>query len=108
MSTPNIREFNAYDWDCFAGAERFEDGAEPLIVNEIDWILLADGNGIEVDFEDHVVYLVNKTTHPEALNPFWNQELARLVLLNLSKKWSHMDTKDIMSYCEDHGFIRVL
>lgn len=107
MHTPDIRTFNSHDWDCWAGAEKFDDGAEPLIVNELDWILLADGNGIEVDFEDRV-YQVNKVTHPETLAPFWDQELARLILLNLSKKWSRMTTKDIMNYCEDHGFVCVL
>lgn len=106
MHTPNVREFIIPDWDCYAGAEPFPDGL-PLIVDDLPVSIIADANGIEVDSE-HFTFQVNKTTHPQALEPFWNQEIARLCLLNLAKTWSSMTPEEIKSYCEQHGFVKVL
>lgn len=106
MHTPNVREFIIPDWDCYAGAEPFLNGS-PLIVDDLPVTIIADANGIEIDSE-HFTFQVNKTTHPQALEPFWNQEIARLCLLNLAKTWSSMTVEEIKSYCEQHGFVRVM
>jgi hypothetical protein len=52
-----FRDFDKDDWYGFAGAERFDDGSEPLmIVNEIAdtvgglWGITIDANGIQVDY----------------------------------------------------------
>ena len=100
MHTPNVREFIIPDWDCYAGAEPFPDGS-PLIVDDLPVTV------IEIDSE-HFTFQVNKNTHPQALEPFWNQEIARLCLLNLAKTWSSMTSEEIKSYCEQHGFVKVL
>lgn len=106
MHTPNVREFIIPDWDCYAGAEPFPDGS-PLIVDDLPVTIISDANGIEINNE-HFTFQVNKTTHPQALEPFWNQEIARLCLLNLAKTWSSMTEEEIKSYCEQHGFVKVL
>ena len=106
MHTPNARNFNLHDWDCFAGAEPFQDGS-PLIVDDIPVTIIADANGIEISSETFV-YQVNKVTHPQALEPFWNQEIAKLILVNLAKTWSRMTEEEIRIYCEDHGFVKAL
>ena len=106
MHTPNARNFNLHDWDCFAGAEPFPDGS-PLIVDDLPVTLIADANGIEISSETFT-YQVNKITHPQALQPFWNQELAKLILVNLAKTWSRMTEEEIRIYCDQHGFVQVL
>lgn len=107
MHTPNVREFITTDWDCYSGAESFPDGSSPLIVDDLPVTIIADTNGIEVNNE-HFTFQVSKTTHPQALEPFWNQEIAGLCLLNLAKTWSRMTIEEIKSYCEQHGFVKVL
>lgn len=106
MHTPNVREFITPDWDCYSGAESFPDGS-PLIVDDLPVTIIADTNGIEVDSE-YFTFQVSKTTHPQALEPFWNQEIARLCILNLAKTWSRMTVEEIKSYCEQHGFVKLL
>lgn len=106
MHTPNVREFITPDWYCYAGAESFPDGS-PLIVDDLPVTIIADKNGIEVNNE-HFTLQVSKTTHPQVIKSFWDQELARLCLLNLAKKWSRMTAEEIKSYCEQHGFVKVL
>lgn len=103
---PNVREFITTDWDCYSGAESFPDGS-PLIVDDLPVTIIADTNGIEVNSE-HFTLQVSNTTHPQVIKPFWNQELARLCLLNLAKTWSRMTIEEIKSYCEQHGFVKVL
>lgn len=107
MHTPNVREFITTDWDCYSGAESFPDGSSPLIVDDLPVTIIADTNGIEVNSE-HFTLQVSNTTHPQVIKSFWDQELARLCLLNLSKKWSRMTAEEIKSYCEQHGFVKVL
>lgn len=107
MHTPNVREFITTDWDCYSGAEPFPDGSSPLIVDDLPVNIIADANGIEVNNE-HFTLQVSNTTHPQVIKSFWDQELARLCLLNLAKKWSRMTVEEIKSYCEQHGFVKVL
>ena len=106
MSIPNIREFNALDWNGYAGAERFADGSEPLICVTDDYTILCDNNGVEVDFEDRV-YFVTTSTHPEALSPFWTQEIAKMVIANLAKTFSHLTASEAMKYCDEHGWVNI-
>lgn len=106
MHTPNVREFNKFDWNCYSGAIPFQEGS-PLIVDDLPVVIIADMDGIEIGCE-HFTFHVTKNTHPQALGTFWNQEIARLCLLNLAKTWSSMAPEEIKNYCEQHGFVKVL
>ena len=41
MHTPNVREFITTDWDCYSGAESFQDGS-PLIVDDLPVTIIAE------------------------------------------------------------------
>lgn len=106
MHTPNIREFNKLDWYSCAGARSFQEGS-PLIVDDLPVAIIGDADGLEIDCE-FFTYQVNRDTHPQVIEPFWNQEIARLCMLNLVKTWSRMNVAEIGQYCEEHGFVKVL
>ena len=44
------RELNAPHYDGFAGAENFECGANPILGEGHDFVLVADKNGIQIYF----------------------------------------------------------
>ena len=107
MGIPNIREFNPQDWNGYAGAERFTDGSEPLICDTDTCTILCDNNGVEVDFEDRI-YFVTMATNPETLTPeLWTQEIAKLVVANLAKTFSHKTAEEAMRYCDDHNWAHI-
>lgn len=106
MHTPNVREFNKLDWYNYAGARSFQEGS-PLIVDDLPVTIIGDADGLEIDCE-FFTYQVNRVTHPQVIESFWNQEIARLCLLNLAKTWSRMNVAEIGQYCEEHGFVKAL
>lgn len=108
MSIPNIREFTEFDWNEYAGAERFSDGSAPLICETDDYTILCDNTGVEVDFEE-CLYVITIDTHSEVLTPveFWMPEIARLIIANLAKTFSHKTVEEAMEHCDNHGWVRI-
>lgn len=48
MKIYKVREFNENDWYMCLGAECFEDGSLPVILDTMDITIVADKTGIEV------------------------------------------------------------
>lgn len=70
------REFNENDWCYFAGAEAFDDGAEPLLREVAEGMVVASKCGIE---------LVSLTPDGDPVSFAWfvpmpSQALARLIV----------------------------
>lgn len=55
MENIEMKPFCSTDWMGFAGAERFEDGAEPMIgyilVDDFDAIVILDANGLHISWD---------------------------------------------------------
>ena len=54
-----MREFTKADWYEFAGAEKFANGAEPLVGTYKDLVVIVDANGIQAwvyEYENEVVF----------------------------------------------------
>lgn len=68
-----MRRFNQEDWDCYAGAERFDSGNAPMIAELTkdgeDYIGIASRCGIEFDIEieDDTVSYFKPLSLPEPL-----------------------------------------
>lgn len=66
-----FKQFDGGDWDAFAGAEKFEDGGEPLVcyelkVDDLDAATILDANGIAIqvltpDGEDVAYFYLDGT-----------------------------------------------
>ena len=103
MHTPEIREFTKEDWYSYAGAERFNSGAEPLVVDipamdpdkHSDITIIADKAGISV-MTDYGSFMLDSHQDPK-----WDQELARCVILYLLKheRWVVGDVAMIVAQC---------
>jgi len=59
-----VREFTASDWQCFAGAERWKNGAQPVCREIGDLIVLADLNVVEAVDSNGNVWIVPGVVFP--------------------------------------------
>ena len=79
-----LREFGKQDWNLYSGAEKFEDGTQPLIKNGklidgTDFDIIVDREGIQVEFYDYeLTYMLNIILNKEAMTM-----LAQLAVNNL-------------------------
>lgn len=67
----NYKPFSPSDWYGFAGAERFEDGAEPLLgeltVDGHDALVIVDAAGVHVSWDVPVEEEDDGTQHEETV-----------------------------------------
>jgi len=67
----SYKPFSPSDWYGFAGAERFEDGAEPLLgelkVDDFDAIIIIDASGVHISWDVPVEPEDDGTQHEETL-----------------------------------------
>lgn len=77
-------EFTKNDWYAFAGAERFEDGGEPLIAQYGPLTVIVDADGVQSTinaFEDTEKCYVIRTRDKE-----YNIEMAQEILRTMKGK----------------------
>ena len=71
-----MRRFTKNDWYAFAGAEKFEDGREPLIGEYGDLVVIHDASGIQAIVADYE----NEFFQVESKNYEYCQTIAEFIL----------------------------
>lgn len=103
MRVPEIRKFNTRDWILVAGAERFEDGCEPFIVDEFDYadvIAIADRYGLQIVTAENEYHLPIEKDNLRS----WDSGLAEEFLRIFVGSIAGLTDEEIISYCKTLGF----
>lgn len=63
-----IKRFTKQDWYAFSGAEKFEDGTDPLTAENEHFKIIADVQGIEIYVEDSDDIIMVEAVKPLKVN----------------------------------------
>lgn len=100
-----VREFNSTDWSAFAGAERFDSGQEPLIVeftcvqDDVEMALIADKTGVTLSMIDNQD--ITQELHLPAEQDQWGHAKAYDMLRALAGMYWMGSSASVIMHFED-------